>query len=457
MPIQVEDIWLDWQEEIANCPVQSIAVSGGLGAGKTNLIPKICYDQVDRYPGCRGAVAMPSYEQLDDSLHFEMENYFYKLRIKARYVAKERRWYFPNGSTIEYVSFNVPMEALKGPEYDFGIIDEGDNKMISREKYEAFDGRIGRSKNSVGSGKLWVFLNPVSHGHWAYQDFRAFGDPKSVLFEISTHQNRRFLRPGYIEKRERRYPPGTPGHDRWVLGKCGIPSERAVYKRFKYGRDSISVEEVAAKGGLRHFRSGLHLADGQPTGWLQVGFTSDGIMVPVRERKFEGESPDAVAKAIKAVRSPITLLKNEARADVLPKGFDPLTFAESNAVLADRSHKAFVMVSAAGLPLAVARSDESLGINKARNRIQRGKLKLLKLPDGRCATPEFLIELEEHQFSEGGELEKEKWSFVRPFEFMSVATASGIEQNHQANAGLRKALRGKPGKPFAVDSHRRAF
>ena len=457
MPLEIEDVWLDWQEDLVEANYRTIGVSGGLGCGKTNVIPKLINEEQDKYPGVRIAVAMPSYEQLDDSLHFEIESYFLKMRLNAVFKKDERRWYFENGSTCEYVSFKVAMEALKGPEYGLGIIDEADNPTITREKFEAFEGRIGRTVDTIGSHRLYVFLNPVSHGHHIYQNLREIGDPNSILFEIPTYANRYHLSPEYIKKRELRNPPGTPGHDRWMMGLCGIPSERAVYKHFKYSRDQIKLEELREAGGLTNFRSAMHLADGQPTGWLQVGFMADGTMVPVREKSFVGDSPDTIAKVIRKIRNPLYMLDMDGYYGVLPKTVNRLKMRESGAILADRRHKAFAMMCQAGLSLAAGRSDFSLGINKGRNRIQKGKLKLLKLDSGLCATPDLLVELEEHQFSESGDLEEEKWSLIRPFEFIAVSTASGIETTTQAQVGLRNVLTSKPTNGGFVDKRRRAF
>jgi hypothetical protein len=460
---EVTDIWLDWQADIYADPRENIAVSGGLGCGKTNLIPKICAEEARRFPGSRGAIAMPNYEQLFDSLHMEMLLYFAKMKLRVKYVDKFKRWEFSNGSTVEYVSFHVSMEDLKGPEYDYGIIDEADNREISRDKYEAFEGRVGRSERTNGSGKLWVFLNPVSHGHYIYQYYRELDDPNYVLYEISTYQNRRFLTEAYIRKRDARHPPGTPGHDRWTLGRCGIPSERAVFKHFKYERDRITIDEIKEQGGLSHFRSALMLLDGQETGWLQVGFTKSGVMVPIREKKFPGEAPDVIASTVSAMRDPLKLLKKRNRDGVeLYDGiFDPAVrlnmVREKSAPLADRSHKAFSMVAQGGLPLAPARADISLGVNRGRNCIQRQQLKLLKLNDGRCATPEFLTELEEHQYSESGELEKEKWSLVRPFQFLAVATYHGVEVERKAGRSLRENLLGESSTPDILAQRGRAF
>lgn len=436
----IEDVWLDWQDEVYACPEQNVAVSGGLGCGKTALIPKIILREATRYPGSKGALGMPDLRQLDDSIHHDViVPYFNRMKVRAHFVKSELRWYFSNGSTLKYISFHGSMESLKGPQYDYGLLDEADNPKIDREKYEAFEGRIGREEASIGSGKVWVFLNPVSHGHHVYQYFRELDDLNYRLFEISTYQNRRFLTESYIRKRDARHPPGTPGHDRWTLGKCGIPSERAVFKYFKYARDRITVEEVADAGGLTNFRSGLQLIDGQPTGWLQVGFTKDGVMVPVREVVFPGDGPDVIAKQLKIIRAPGSIKMTDI-APVLPKDVRLSEIRETGGVLADRAHKAFQMVSASGLPLTPARGDISTGINRGRNLIQRGKLKLLKRPDGRCATPRLLTELEEHQFSESGELEKEKWSLVRPFEFLAVATHRGGELTGTAGKKLRQEL-----------------
>lgn len=433
---EIDDEWLEWQDEVCNSPLRYNAVSGGLACGKTNLVPKVAADQALRFPGTRGAIGMPTFEQLEDSVHVEIQRYFTEKRLRADF--KSDRWIFSNGSTIIYRSFKVPVFRLKGPQYDWGIIDEADNDEVTKDRWEAFDGRIGRDHRSSGSGKIWVFCNPVSHGHWVYQEFREAGDAEFRLWEIPTHANV-FLPPSYIRKQERRYPPGSPGRDRWLLGKCGIPHERAVFRFYKYERHRVSPSQLEALGGCRRFRSALHLHEGQPVGWLRVGFTDTGVMVPVRELQFEGDSPREIAER---VRETI-----EQTRDTEP---------EHLPVLADSSHEMFKLVSAAGLRLSPARTNTQLGIGRLRNVIQRNRLMLIRGEDNLCRTPNLLVELEEHRFSEEWKLEEKRWSFVRPLEFIAINSNLAGPAGQRAARDLASGLGAPaPSHRDLLDSHRR--
>lgn len=432
----VEDEWSDWQAEIDDDPNSHIFVSGGLGCGKTNLVPKIAINQALKYPRSRGFIAGDTFDQVMKSVDYELAERLRKLKLRFTPGSREKPYVLSNGSQIWYESYQKQAADYKGPEWDWGIGDEGDNKDFTREKYEMLDGRIGRNRRNGADAKFWLFMNPVSHGHFAYQDARERALPGYVLHEISTYRNRRYLREGYIEKQEAKYPPGTPGHDRFVLGKCGIPHPDAVYKHFKYERDRIEAAALDPSTFIG-FRSGLHLSDGQPVGWLRVGFLPGGIMIPVRGLMFRGESPRHIADRIREVAA------------------DTPEEREVKPILADPKHEMYGLLRRAGLRLARAKTEPSVGIGHLRNALSAGRIKLLRQPDKRCATPDLLVEIEEHKFSEKGVLEEEQWSQLRPLEYIATAHRGMGPQQQQAGADLREGL--AAARPAPVETKAGAF
>lgn len=411
----IVDPWLDWQAEVETDPHSHIFVSGGLAAGKTNLVAKIAVRQSQKYPGARGAIAAPDFEILYRSIDKEIRTRLSDLRIRAKFDPKRQRWIFPNGSEIWYESFHKSAQGLKGPEWDWGIADEIDNPSVTEDKFDMFDGRVGRDLRQRASGKLWAFLNPVSHGHFAYQWTREMKLPGYVLHEIATHRNRRFLREGYIEKQEVKYPPGTPGHDRFLLGKCGIPHPHAVFRQYKYQRDRIDAAEAPA---MRAYFEGMHLHDGQPVGWLRVGVTESGQVVPVREKTFVAQSPEAIAEYLR---------------DIYARHPDERS---RRGILADSSHSMFRLLRRAKVNVKPARTDISLGVGRLRNLIP-DSLRLLRQEDGRCATPKLLVELEEHRVDEQtGKLREDTWSLLRPLEFIAASRPRAGGQDYRALAAL---------------------
>ncbi|MCC7510248.1 MAG: hypothetical protein IT464_12885 [Planctomycetes bacterium] len=432
----VPDEWLPWQDRIDNDPHRIVEVSGGLGCGKTNLIAKLAIGRRLKYPGSRGVILADTFEQIERSINFEIATRCRELKLRAKPGGRERPWRFDNGSEIWFDSYQKSAADYKGPEWDDAILDEADNKDLTEEKFDMIDGRVGRNKRSAAHAKVFVFCNPVSHGHFIYQRAREMRMRGYVLHEISTYENRRFLADGYLENQEAKHPPGTPSHDRYMLGKCGIPHPLAVYRYFKYQRDRIEQADFD-KLPVIFYRDAMHLHDGQPVGWLRVAMCAGNLAVPVKGKLWHGHSPDRIASDIREI-----MAANNWRL--------------SRPVLADRDHALYRLLQRAGLRMAPARTDMGLGIGRLRNRIP-DHLKLLRREDGRCATPELLVDLEEHKTDDKGKVEEEQWSQVRPLEYIAVAhnIVTGAERSAAAALGQGFAAGAKPAGPagmFLVDN-----
>lgn len=412
----VRDQWTDTQIAIYQDSTLNLAISGGLGSAKTALTPRIIVAEIAKYPGCSLALAAPSYPQLFQSNYVELEERLTHYGIRWKYKHDLHRISFSNGSKLRLVSFEVKEARIKGAEYDAGIIDEGD--AVEYAHYQRFADRIGRKVRNKGSGRIWVFANPVPYSHWIYQDFRLSKQPNHKLVEIPTYANRRFLAPGYIEKLEARYPKGTIGHKRWILGRCGIPDERAVYADFDINKDRITIEEVE-EVGIKHWRAALNPGEGHPTGYVLTAILQDGTIVIWNEIFAEGGSKEAVAERINQIDKTTT-------------------------VLADHKQPSYKEYRKTKLPMAAANANRRVGISRLRSFVAEGRVKML-VQDDAMSAPHLHSELENHRTSEvTGMAEEMNCSVLKALEFIACAETQGITTTAIGKSGLLDALDTRP-------------
>lgn len=412
----VKDQWTDTQIAIYQDTTVNLAVSGGLGCAKTALTPRFIVAEIAKYPGCNIALAAPSYPQLFQSNYVELEERLNHYGIRWKYHHNLHRVSFSNGSKLRLVSFEVKEARIKGAEYDCGIIDEGD--AVEYAHYQRFADRIGRKIRNRGSGRLLILANPVPYSHWIYQDFRLSRQPNHKLVEIPTYANRRFLAPGYIEKLEHRYPKGTIGHKRWVLGLCGIPDERAVYAEFDINHDRITIEEVE-EIGIARWRAALNPGEGHATGYLLTAILNDGTIVLWNEIFAEGGSKEAVVERIQQID-------------------------ETTPVLADHKEPAYREYRKTRLPMHKANANRRVGISRLRTFVAEGRVKML-VQDDAMSAPHLHSELENHATSEiTGQAEEKNCSVLKALEFIACAETQGITTTELGKAGLAEALNTRP-------------
>lgn len=408
----VFDEWTDVQVEAFHCPVPNLALSGGLGAAKTAFGGRWALAEMILAPGSRGAIAAPTYDQLFGTVFVEMEECLQKWGIRYRFQAWQKRLVISNGSSVRFVSFQVPSENLKGYEYDWGLLDEAD--ATEPEHFQLFSDRIGRNRRRGGSGKLRVLGNPVPYGHWMYQEFRARNLPHHDLWEIPTYANRRFLAPGYIEKLEKRYPEGSIGRKRWLLGWCGIPDEHALFGDFDSSKDIITESELR-EAGVARYDSCMSFSVGHPVGYLRGDITGGGVVAAAREVYHNKRQPHETVRAVRAVH-------------------------EGGRIAADDEHELYPEFRR-HLPLRRARFSESVGIARLRRLIAEDRFKLLVDDNGEPLCPNLRNELEMHKASEiTGKPEPQHRSLVWPAMQIAAAQYGGIGAEEIRRLGLHEAL-----------------
>lgn len=408
--MMITDDVTGFQHDLLLCDIPRLAVSGGLGLGKTAVAARFAVYQMVKYAGSRGAVACPTYPQLFQSIYIEIEELLLKYGIRHRWHPQHKKLVLSNGSTVYFKSFDVPEGNLKGAEYHWGLIDEAD--MTQRAHHDRFADRIGRDKKVKGSGLLRVFGNPVPHSHFMYEDYRQKELPDHKLWEIATHENRRYLADGYIERLEARYEPGTAGHKRWLLGQCGVPSEKAIYSEFDITKDSITDEQIAAEGGIVRHNSGLYFGrPGLPAGYLLSGRTREGTLVALDEVYTTGRPATYTANKIGGVH---------------PGG----------RILSDRYHSLYNDFRKAGVKMSRARTDRDIGISRFRTIIAEGNFKVRHTSQNVISCPQLRNELESHETNEAHQPQAENCSLIIPMEYVACSMRDKIDPAHLHRLGL---------------------
>lgn len=408
--MRIRDDITEFQHSLLTSEMPNLAISGGLGVGKTAVAARFAVNQMVRYPGSMGAVGCPTYPQLFQSVFIEIEFLLAKYGIRYKFQPMYKKLTLSNGSTLFFVSFDVPESRLKGPEYDWGIVDEAD--AVEYQHFRRFADRIGRDIKTRGSGLLRVFGNPVPYSHWMHEEFRLKSLDGHELWEIPTYENRRYLAPGYIEKLESRYEVGTPGHDRWILGKCGVPSEDAIYPEFNLRTDTITRDQVADEGGFLRYRPAAFFGrDGLPFGYLVTGITPKGTVVAVDEVYTKQKSPSFNVRQVKEVH---------------PGG----------TILADRTHPLYSEYRRGGLRLGKARIERSVGVARLRNMIAAGDFKILEDKGRRIRCRHLRNELESHEEGDAHEPERENCSLIIPLEYVACRERDYLDPELQKRLGL---------------------
>lgn len=349
------------QAEIDNAQEPFVAVPGGLGAGKTHMLARSVIKSAVKTPRGRFAVASASFPQLINSTYEEIDRMLFTWGIRAEYSPYNRRMEFSNGARIHLVSFEMAPGRLKGPEYDEVYIDEFD--MTDADHYYAF---TDRARGQLGTCNVRVFGNAVPQSHYVSQDYWLNPKPGHRLITVSTYDNRRFLRPGTIERLEQRYKPGTRGHQKWMLGQCGVPLDGAVLPEFDAKADCLTNEKKAARWKVAAF---FH--DKRPT-VLLVCAMFDNVLWVLDEYSGSQRPIDAHIEAMRRILPPVTV-KSDMDGDLYR----------------EYRKRGFPLVPARG-----ARVAQDLRLDSLRARIVDGGLKIAKR-NGQCAAPKLLREFEE--------------------------------------------------------------
>lgn len=250
------------QDKILSSAVPNLAISGGLGCGKTATVARYCFLKMAKQPGCRIALAAQRLQQLVEADLYMLQELLRGFGIRHNYDGNKHILRISNGSQLLLQSFENPSGVVKGPEYDEILIDEHD-VVADRHSYDNF---VGRARGKRGSCQVRSFGNSVPQSHFIAQDYKIRKLADHELIQVSTYENRRFLPRGYIERLEARYPKGSVGYRRWLLGEVGLPLDGAVFSEFDLDRDCIDIDSLTERQRAQATRYwGLFLHDGRPT------------------------------------------------------------------------------------------------------------------------------------------------------------------------------------------------
>ena len=352
------------QDMILSSTVTNVAVSGGLGASKTGTAARYALLKMGLQPGCRLCLAAKRHQQLVEADLYMLQELLTKFGIRRHYDANRHILRFSNQSQLLLQSFENQLGVEKGPEYDEVLADEHDLLTDRRQ----IDNLIGRARGKLGTCQFRTFGNSVPQSHWVAQDYKIRPLPNHKLFQIPTHANRRFLPRGYIEKLEQRYPPGTVGHRRWLLGEVGLPLEGAVFSEFQIDRDSIEHTD-AIDSAPRHY--GLFLHDGKPTTLIEVAQLANDKLVVTRELSLPNADPKKIIRKVNEVVG------------------DSPVYSDPDSPLFDEF--------SGPIKLAPVTYAPESGVKAIRERLASDGLLLLKR-DGRFVTPILSGEFEQHSY-----------------------------------------------------------
>lgn len=270
---------LPTQWEVWNCDAQVVAWIAAVGTGKTKLLAWAAADECMRYSNNIVVVAAATAPQLAISTIPKCLQEWDELGIWYDYKAYKNTVTFANGSWLRFQSLDVPAEQLKGSELGALLVDETDG--CERAKIEALFGRVRRPGTSR---RIRLFGNSPPPGHWLEEWFcprDSRKKPRGVLFQASTYENR-FLAPDYIKNiLEPTYPPGTPGHDRFMLGKFGVALEGAIYTEYDTKRHLIEASAVPKH--LLGYVYGLDFGHHHPMVFLKAALGADDVLYIVGE------------------------------------------------------------------------------------------------------------------------------------------------------------------------------
>lgn len=273
-----EIFMLPTQHAVWNCTDQTACCIAGVGTGKSLLLGRLVAREVCKWPKNLGVIAAATAPQLRMSTIPKCLEAWDEIGLWYSYKEYKATVEFANGSWLKFQSLDIPAVELKGSELGFLMVDEIDG--CGKDHIEALRQRVRRPLTSRVER---FFGNSPPPGHWLEEKFIPHPDkpkPWGKLFQTMTYENK-FLAPDYIERLENQYPPGTPAHDRYMLGKMGVAIEGAVYPEFDPKRHCITEAELPA--GLWRYGYGLDLGHDHPTVFIKAALGDDGVLYVMDE------------------------------------------------------------------------------------------------------------------------------------------------------------------------------
>ena len=346
--MRVKTSFLQYQHEILQNTRKYLAVLGGLGCGKTRCIAQIIYDYARRYPGARILLAAFTYKLLHQGAFFELQKYLREIDVGYDYNQGTGVLTFPNTSSVTLQTLNLSPDEVRGPEWSLIVIDEA--AQIEEKMWQAISDRARyklykENTKEAAPNIVRVFSNSkdVNPSHWMMKEFLLGESPDHELISVPTYYNRANLPSDYIPKLEKRYPPGSDDHRRWILGEI-VSMEGAVYPMF--GEKHIVKEDHV----IQHPVSSIDFGTRDPTVILQGGLDRYGNLHITHEFVATELAPSERIPHIKRLCS------------------------HGGSIFIDHDPAMQVEMQAAGLTGTYAYKDVTLGIDLVKSRLTSNTL-----------------------------------------------------------------------------------
>lgn len=323
-----------------------LAIVGGRGCAKTRFAAIKAHQWLESYPGLPFAVTADDYPKFRTNFYEEFSRFLGEIGWQHgreyEYNHSTHQWRCYNGATLTAFTFDKRDEKLKGPTLAGVIMDETD--QYTESAYQIFEICV---RDPRGPRQRIILANATPPTHWINQRFEMNKLPFHRLRRVTSYENI-FLPEAEIRKLEAAYPPGSLQHRRWVLGEP-VAMEGSLWPEFSAENNVVSPEKVP--------QAAVNV------GGLDVGFRDPFAFVNARV-----DGSDVIFINSEYEQNELSALAHkEVMAAIYEGGIiysdpeDPST----NATLRDL-----------GFNIAQADNDLAFGIEKVRQYICRGQLKV---------------------------------------------------------------------------------
>lgn len=211
--------------------VKAVVVPGGVGAGKTFVCNTVFFSwMMNRFAGGHFAVATKTASQFRNVVLAEYDNVFLDIDGSLQLKARDQFWEVPSirgrpNRLIRVLGTHANViPKIKGLNLHGLFVDEF-NELPTVEIMRMLFSRVRRP-----GSKILMTANPKDMLHWSWLEYLSEQSP--VAHMVRRVDMRMMDNPGLDELEKQRlyysYPPGTPEHDRMVLGKW-VPLSGSVF------------------------------------------------------------------------------------------------------------------------------------------------------------------------------------------------------------------------------------
>lgn len=434
----VEQVLLPTQMAVWRDKSPVVCYIGGIGTGKSHLLSMYAARESLQYKNNLGIIAAATAPQLKLSTIPTCRKVWDSVGLWYSYKEYKATVEFANGSWLKFQSLDIPAGELKGSELGWLAIDEVDT--CGEEHVERLWGRVRRTG---ASRTQRYFGNSPPPMHWVEKWFAPTEigrRPMGKLYQAATYENK-FLPDDYIAGLELKHPPGTPGHDRFLMGKLGVALEGAIYFEFDPKTHLIRRDQVPEDACL--FAYGLDLGHHHPTVFLVGALSTDDTLYIVAEHC-----------------SSTMLLKDHAeRIKALYRG---------GPIFSDHDAQDRFELQALGVTTVPANKDVAEGIQNVKTRLRSGKLKIVgdacprlvsELPFYRWGKDEMPVKINDDAcFTAATEvLTKQGWKSLADVQEGDFVLAVDTVGNAAFERPLRVIHREYSGKMYEISHSHLAF